>query len=143
MEWSLVVFLGMSMVSLVVLMGIIIFGTRKTNEYKVLRKTLDKQAKEVDLDAKELLKVLKKSEEEKEKILERLQNLEAIVTSEAWESIQKRVRSRTYSASYRRKRIPEELKDADKAAKMAKRGEIRLYKKRFKHIPEPQYSFVI
>ena len=110
MEWSTVIFLTAGMVSVVLLMGIIIFGTRKTAEYKELQKTLGKKSSELDSDTKALWKALKASEAEKEEILQRLQNLETIVTSEAWESIQSGEAPET-----------EELNDADKAAKMAKR----------------------
>lgn len=120
MEWSLVVFLGMGMVSLLLLMGIIIFGTRKTSEYKELQKTLGKKSNELDSDAKELWKALKKSEVEKDKILERLQNLEAIVTSEAYEAIQSGEESETIKLHLEVEET-EDLNDSDKAAKIAKR----------------------
>ncbi len=120
MEWSLVVFLGMGMVSLLLLMGIIIFGTRKTSEYKELQKTLGKKSNELDSDTKALWKALKASESEKEKILERLQNLEAIVTSEAYESIKSGDEPENIRLHLEEEE-PMELTDADKAAKIAKR----------------------
>lgn len=120
MEWSTVIFLGMAMVSLVTLMGIIIFGTRKSSEMKEVEKMLAKRTRALDENSHELRKALKESEEEKEQMLQRLQNIEAIVTSEAWESI---------TAGENKQNIQlhlddeesEELNDADKAAKMAKR----------------------
>lgn len=120
MEWSLVVFLGMGMVSLLILMGIIIFGTRKTSEYKELEKTLGRKAKDHDLNAKELWKALKASEEEKGKILERLQNLEAIVTSEAYESIKSGEDAENIQLHLEDEET-EELNDSDKVAKISKR----------------------
>lgn len=66
------------------------------------------------------MKALKKSEEEKGKILEHLQNLEAIVTSEAWESIQNGEGAEG-TQLHIEEAEPEELNDSDKAAKIAKR----------------------
>ncbi len=120
MDWTTVVFLGMSMVSLLILMGIIIFGTRKTAEYKELQKTLGKKSSELDSDTKALWKALKVSESEKEKILERLQNLEAIVTSEAYEAIQSGEEKEKIQLHLDEEET-EEASDADKAAKIAKR----------------------
>ncbi|GAB5409426.1 MAG: hypothetical protein BalsKO_17910 [Balneolaceae bacterium] len=81
---------------------------------------LDKKANYLNSDTKELWKALKKSEEEKEKILERLQNLEAIVTSEAYESIKSGEESETIKLHLDEEKL-KELKDSDKAAKIAKR----------------------
>ena len=120
MDWTTVVFLGMGMVSLLILMSIIIFGTRKTAEYKELQKTLGKKSSELDSDTKALWKALKASESEKEKILERLKNLEAIVTSEAYEAITAGEEQENIQIHLDEEE-PEELNDADKAAKIAKR----------------------
>ncbi|HCD53462.1 MAG TPA: hypothetical protein DEQ34_13520 [Balneolaceae bacterium] len=120
MEWSTVVFLGASMVSLVLLMGIIIFGTRRSNEYKEIEKTLGKKTRDIDSDTKELWIAFKKSEEEREKLVQRLQNLEAIVTSEAWESIQKGDES-DHIKIHLQEQEKDELSDIEKAGKLAKR----------------------
>lgn len=120
MDWTTVVFLGMGMVSTLILMGIIIFGTRKTAEYKELQKTLGKKSSELDSDTKALWKALKASEDEKEKILERLKNLEAIVTSEAYEAIQAGEESDKIQLHLEEEET-KELNDSDKAAKIAKR----------------------
>ena len=120
MEWSIVVFLGASMVSLVLLMGIIIFGTRRSNEYKEIEKTLGKKTRDIDSDTKELWIAFKKSEEEREKLVQRLQNLEAIVTSEAWESIQKGDES-DHIKIHLQEQEKDELSDIEKAGKLAKR----------------------
>ena len=120
MEWSTVVFLGASMVSLVLLMGIIIFGTRRSNEYKEIEKTLGKKTRDIDSDTKELWIAFKKSEEEREKLVQRLQNLEAIVTSEAWESIQKGDES-DHIKIHLQEQETNQVSDIEKAGKLAKR----------------------
>ncbi len=120
MSWSLALMIIAAMICFVIFMGIVIFGGRKTAEYKELQKTLGKQTNDLDLNAKELWKALKKSEQEKEKILERLQNLEAIVTSEAYESIKAGEDTETIKL-HLDEEAPKELKDSDKAANMAKR----------------------
>lgn len=120
MDWSTVIFLSAAMVSLVLLMGIIIFGTRKTSEYKELQKTLGKKASDLDSEAQQLWKALNDSEKEKKKILVRLKNLEAIVTSEAYEAIKSGEETETVKLHLEEEE-PQELDDSDKAAKIAKR----------------------
>ena len=120
MEWSTVIFLSAAMVSLVTFMGILILGVKKSSEFKEQAKIIDKKAKYLDSDTKELWEALKASEAEKAEILQRLQNLEAIVTSDAWESIQSGEESETIKLHLEDEE-PQEINDADKAAQMAKR----------------------
>ncbi|MEQ8523551.1 hypothetical protein [Gracilimonas sp.] len=120
MEWSTVIFLGMAMVSLVVLMGVIIFGTRKTSEMKELEKQIRQNAGELGSSNEELRKALKKSEAKNEQLVERLQNLEAIVTSEAWEAIKNGENDHDIRLHLDDEET-EDLNDAEKAAKIAKR----------------------
>ena len=120
MEWSTVIFLSAAMVSLVIFMGILILGVKKSSEFKEQAKIIDKKAKYLDSDTKALWKALKASEAEKEEILQRLQNLEAIVTSEAWESIQAGEEPETIKLLLDDEES-QELSDADKATQMAKR----------------------
>ncbi|MAO63988.1 MAG: hypothetical protein CL666_03220 [Balneola sp.] len=118
MEWSTVIFLGMGMFSLVMLITVIIFGTRKSSEMKALENMLAEKTKLLNSDTNALRKALIKSEEEKEQILHRLQNLEAIVTSEAWEfkkgGDDQRIQLDLHDDEL------QEMSDSDKAAKMAK-----------------------
>ena len=120
MSWSLVVFLGMAMVSLLLLMGFIIFGTKKSNEMKTLEKTFGKQSEDVKDYIKQLQSELKESKAEKQNILARLKNLEAIVTSEAYEAIKSGEESSTIGLHLENEEV-EELDDAQKAANIAKR----------------------
>lgn len=120
MTWSTVIFLGMAMVSTLLLMGIIIFGTRKTNEMKTLERKIGQNSEDVEGSIQQLQKALKESEIEKAQIMKRLQNLEAIVTSEAWESIQSGEETATIQLHLEDEE-KEELDDSAKAAQMAKR----------------------
>lgn len=120
MEWSLVIFLIAGMVSLVLLMGIIIFGVKKSSEYKELHKLFGEKDKDLNSTVNKLQKALESSEAEKTQILERLKNLEAIVTSEAWDSIQSGEDAET-TRLHIEEEEKEELNDSDKAAKIAKR----------------------
>ncbi len=120
MEWSLVVFLIAGMVSLVLLMGIIIFGVKKSSEYKELQKLFGEKDKDLNSTVSELRKALKESKGENAQILERLKNLEAIVTSEAWDSIQSGEDAET-TRLHIEVEEQEELNDSDKAARIAKR----------------------
>ena len=108
------------MVSLLLLMGIIIFGTRKSNEMKEFEKTYGKQNEDVKDYLKQLQKELKESKEEKDKILERLKNLEAIVISEAYEAI-KAGEDESTILLHLEEEEPSEMNDTDKAAQIAKR----------------------
>ena len=115
MEWSTVIFLGMGMISLVALMTVIIFGTKKSSETKALEKMLAEKAKLLNSDTESLRKALKESEAEKEQMLQRIQNLEAIVTSEKWGETE------SSSIQFDSEEDAEELNDADKVASRAKR----------------------
>ncbi len=119
MEWSTVIFLATAMISLVTFMGILIFGVKKSSEFKEQAKIIDKKAKYLDSDTKELWTALKKSETEKEKILERLQILEAIVTSEAYEAFKSGEEPEKIQLHLDEEE-QEETSDADKVAKIAK-----------------------
>lgn len=120
MDWSTVVFLGMGMVSTLLLMGIIIFGTRKTNEMKTLEKQMGQNNDGLEERISELQIALRDSEIEKANIMQRLQNLEAIVTSEAWDSIKSGEEAGRVHL-HLEEEAPNEPDDAEKAAKMAKR----------------------
>lgn len=101
-------------------MAIIIFGNRKTTEYNELEKTLGKKARDLDSDTKALWKALKQSEEEKKQLLKRLENLETIVTSDTWEAV-KAGEDQKHIELTLEDEEPEELNDADKAERIAKR----------------------
>ena len=120
MEWTTVIFLGMAMVSLVLLMGIIIFGTRKSNEMKELEKTIGQKTGELGSNNEELWKALKESEAKNELLVERLQNLEAIVTSEAWDAIKSGEDAQNIHLHLEDEEV-DDLEDAEKAARIAKR----------------------
>ena len=119
MEWSLVVFLGMGIVSTLLLIGIIIIGTRQSSEFKELEATIGKRSRKINSDNRELWKALKQSEEEKKMLLKRLENLETIVTSETWESVRAGEDKETIQLTLEEKESVE-LNDADKAEKIAK-----------------------
>ncbi len=120
MDWSIVVLIMSGMVSLVLFMGILIFGIKRSSEFKEQAKIIDKKARYLDSDTKALWKALKESEAEKENILERLQNLEAIVTSEAYEAIKSGEEPENIRLHLEEEET-EETSDADKAATIAKR----------------------
>jgi sensor histidine kinase regulating citrate/malate metabolism len=119
MDWTTVIFLGMSMVSLVLLMAVIIFGTRKSSEMKEFEEKLGNKTGELDSNNQELWEALKESKANNAQLVERLQNLEAIVISEAWDAIRKGEDEQNIELHLDEE--PEELDDADKAAKIAKR----------------------
>ena len=115
MEWSTAIFLGMGMISLVALMTVIIFGTKRSSEMKALEKMLAEKAKLQNSDTESLRKALQESEAEKEQMLQRLQNLEAIVTSEEWGS------KESQNIQLDLEDDSDELSAVDKVAKKAKR----------------------
>lgn len=120
MDWTTIIFLGLSIVSTLLLTGIIIIGARRTGEYKEIQENLSMKSSKLDSDTKALRKALQSSEAERKNILERLQNLEAIVTSEAYDAIKSGEEPENVRI-YLDEEEPEETSDADKAAKIAKR----------------------
>ena len=120
MEWSTVIFLIFGMFSLVLLMGVIIFGVRKSSEMKDLEKKLEKRDQNLDSVFNKLWEALEESEVEKEKILQRLENIEAIVTSESWETAKDKEREKKVELDLDNVE-PEELDDIEKEARSSKR----------------------
>lgn len=120
MEWTTVVFLGLAMLSLVSLMGIIIFGVKKTSETKALEKMLAQKAKLLENNSEELRKAFEESEEVKKQMIQRIQNLEAIVTSEEWEA--KATDEDLGEIQVDLDDIPDETNESKKAVKTASRA---------------------
>ena len=86
MDWSLVVFLGLGMFSLVLIMGIIIFGTRKSVQQKNIETMLREFSRAQKSEIESLKNMLAENEVDKNYMRQRLQNLETIVSNEQWEA---------------------------------------------------------
>lgn len=82
MNWPTVIFLVFGMMSLVSIMGFIIFGTRKTEQIKQVEQALGKRTGELEAQLGKMHKALRTSEDEKKQIFQRLQNLETIVSND-------------------------------------------------------------
>lgn len=79
--------LSMAGVVSIALFAMIAIGAMTRRDFKSLDKNLYDTKSELREDAKELLQSLKESKEQQDRIINRLQNLETIVTSEAWDAI--------------------------------------------------------
>ena len=82
---SLVLIIG-SITSLI-LFSMIYFGVRNNKQMNELDKNMNSSTSEMTNNLKKVLESLESNKEQQNKIIERLQNLETIVTSEAWVAI--------------------------------------------------------
>lgn len=69
------------------LFGMIVFGVMNRKYMESLGENLDESTSVLRGDFKEIRRALEGSENQQERILKRLENLETIVTSEAWDAI--------------------------------------------------------
>lgn len=86
LSWILIFF---SLVITGLIFGLMALGVRNRRDVKEMGDSLDSKAASMDASARALLEELKDNKEQQSAILERLKNLETIVTSEMWDVIQK------------------------------------------------------
>lgn len=80
--------LAFSLITTLLIFGIIIYSVKSQKKMSNLQKNLDSSASHLEGSNRELLKTLNEHQKQQQRILRRLENLEAIVTSEAWDAIQ-------------------------------------------------------
>ena len=68
----------------------IYFGSKNRKQIDNLGKNVNSSTSEMKNNLEKVLNSLKSNQEQQENIISRLQNLETIVTSEAWEAIKKK-----------------------------------------------------
>lgn len=84
--WMLV--LAFSLITALLLFGMITYGARNRDRIQVIQQDLDTSSTTLQGNVCDLMRVLEQSRAQQEQIVRRLENLEAIVTSEAWDALQ-------------------------------------------------------
>lgn len=80
--------LALAGITSIFLFGLIYIGAKNRNQLESMESNLKESTSVMKGDFKEIIKALEGSEAQQERILQRLENLETIVTSEAWDAIQ-------------------------------------------------------
>lgn len=88
MDLTTIFVLAFGLITTLMIFGMIIYGVKNQEKMSNLQKNLDTSAANLEGSAQEMLLALRESKEQQQGILNRLQNLEAIVASEAWDAIQ-------------------------------------------------------
>lgn len=85
-----IILLAMGAITSLILFGMMYFGAKSRKQIDTLGKNVNTSTTEMKKNQEEVLKSLKSNQKQQENILTRLQNLETIVTSEAWDAINKK-----------------------------------------------------
>ncbi|MFD2533437.1 hypothetical protein [Gracilimonas halophila] len=88
MTYLTLLILSLGSLTALVLFGMIFYGIKNRKYMESLGENLDESTTVLKGDFKEIRRSLEGNEKQQERILKRLQNLETIVTSEAWDAIQ-------------------------------------------------------
>lgn len=76
------------LVFLIPILGIVFAGYKEWLKFKTKQQKLGTSTREVEATIRDLRRRLNDVEEERDALLKRVQNLETIVTSEAWDALQ-------------------------------------------------------
>lgn len=88
MDLTTLTMLALALVTTALLFGTILFGAMNRKQMRGLQEDLDASTTSLQGNARDLLQALEQNQHQQERILRRLENLETIVTSEAWEVLQ-------------------------------------------------------
>lgn len=80
--------LALAGITSIFLFGMIYIGAKNRNQLESMESNLKESTSVMKGDFKEIIKALEGNDAQQERILKRLENLEIIVTSEAWDAIQ-------------------------------------------------------
>ena len=115
MTYLTLLILSLGSLTALVLFGMIFYGIKNRKYMESLGENLDESTTVLKGDFKEIRRSLEGNEKQQERILKRLQNLETIVTSEAWDAIQAGEDENTIGLHLNDEE--EELPDAEEAAR--------------------------
>lgn len=90
MNFMTIIMLAMGALTSLILFGMMYFGAKNSKQIDTLGKNVHSSTSEMKDNLDKVLKSLESNQKQQENILTRLQNLETIVTSEAWEAINKK-----------------------------------------------------
>lgn len=88
MTYLTLLILSLGTFTALALFGMIFYGIKNRKYMESLGENLDESTTVLKGDFKEIRRALEGNEKKQERILKRLENLETIVTSEAWDAIQ-------------------------------------------------------
>jgi len=89
MSWVTILLLTMCSFTSLILFGMIYFGAKSNKQMNALGDTMNSSNSEMKNNLHQVIKALDSQTDQQQKILSRLENLETIVTSEAWDAIKK------------------------------------------------------
>jgi hypothetical protein len=112
--------LAMSLVAAMLLFGMIVFGARSRDQMRVIQEDLGTSATNLQGSVRDLLDALEESRLRQERMTQRLENLETIVTSEAWDTL-KAGEDPEQRPDLLKDDNPEELNAEEKASRIARR----------------------
>lgn len=115
MTYLTLLILSLGSLTTLALFGMIFYGIKNRKYMESLGENLDESTTVLKGDFKEIRRALEGNEKQQERILNRLQNLETIVTSEAWDAIQAGEDENTIGLHLNDEE--EELPDAEEAAR--------------------------
>jgi hypothetical protein len=115
MTYLTLLILSLGSLTALVLFGMIFYGIKNRKFMESLGENLDESTTVLKGDFKEIRRALEGNEKQQDRILKRLQNLETIVTSEAWDAIQAGEDENTIGLHLNDD--DEELPDAEEAAR--------------------------
>lgn len=87
MTFATILVLITGSITTLILFAMIYFGAKSNKKMSDLDKSVSSTSSEMKESLVKVLNSLEKNQDQQQKILTRLQNLETIVTSEAWEAI--------------------------------------------------------
>lgn len=89
MSWLTILILATSITTAFLLFGMIYFGAKNNKQINDLGKNVDNSTSTMKSNLKKIMDSLESNQEQQKNILNRLENLETIVTSETWDAIKK------------------------------------------------------
>ena len=88
MSFATLIVLALAGITSIFLFGMIYIGAKNRSQMQSMESNLKESTSVMKGDFKAIIKALEGNEKQQERILHRLENLETIVTSEAWDAIQ-------------------------------------------------------
>ncbi|MGN8225107.1 hypothetical protein [Gracilimonas sp. BCB1] len=88
MSFATLIVLALAGITSIFLFGMIYIGAKNRSQMQSMESNLKESTSVMKGDFKAIINALEGSEKQQERILSRLENLETIVTSEAWDAIQ-------------------------------------------------------
>lgn len=119
--WVTFIVLATGILTAGLLFGMIYYGVKNQQKLKSMESHLGSSSARLQDRTDQLLEYLEQNREQQDQIVQRLQNLETIVTSEAWDAFQSG-EDLTEQSFLLKDVEPEEADPSEKAKRMARRA---------------------